>query len=107
MMVRALGTTMSGRPGNRLSHTLNLHPAAKIRLRTRTSGFVSRHLILLIILLRCSGVILSIIAADYITRWWMPRWACSTVPVDDKTKKNASQFLQMFQGMGCDIIHWK
>ena len=95
---------MSGRPGNRLSHTLNLHPAAKIRLRTRTSGFVSRHLILLIILLRCSGVILSIIAADYITRWWMSRWACSTVPVDGKTKQKCPVAAHVIFGVCANLV---
>jgi hypothetical protein len=67
MMVLAFGTTMSGLPVKRRSQTRNLQPAAEIRLRTRTSGFVSRPLILLIILLRCSGVTRSITDVDYIT----------------------------------------
>ena len=67
MMVLAFGTTMSGLPVKRRSQTRNLQPAAKIRLRTRTSGLVSRPLILLIILLRCSGVTRSITDVDYIT----------------------------------------
>ena len=57
MIVRARGTTMSGFPRNRLSHTRNRHPAAKIRRLTHVSGLVSLPLILLMIRLRCSGVI--------------------------------------------------
>lgn len=60
IIVRARGTTISGCPTNRLSHTRNLQPAANMRRRTSVSGFVSRPRMRLIILLRCSGVILSI-----------------------------------------------
>ena len=65
MIVFALGITMSGRPRKRLSHTLNRHPSANSRLRTRISGRVSLPRIMLMQRCRCSVVIVSIAVRYY------------------------------------------